>query len=229
METDPPGRTLTRPRRNPLRSRRIGPGCPFDGPASGEFAISTHARSLALVFAASLTSAAALAPDVALAAGGQAFASGRHSSGVGNWHGGGSDWRGDHWGHRGHGRPGVFWGGAGLGLGFGAIGYYGGAWGPYAYAPDGWYDRGYLYDAPTVIVDPGPMTLVEPAGQAVPRVARSPDPIFYPGKGQSAATTESDRRECNRWATTQNGAMADASIFQRATLACMEGRGYTVR
>jgi len=101
--------------------------------------------------------------------------------------------------------------------------------GPYAYAPDGWYDRGYLYDAPTVIVDPGPMTLVEPAGQAVPRVARSPDPIFYPGKGQSAATTESDRRECNRWATTQNGAMADASIFQRATLACMEGRGYTVR
>ena len=25
------------------------------------------------------------------------------------------------------------------------------------------------------------------------------------------------------------GAMADASIFQRATLACMEGRGYTVK
>jgi hypothetical protein len=189
--------------------------------------MTTLARSLALAFAVSLAGAAALAPDVALAAGGQAFASGRHSSGGGNWHGGGG--RGDHWGH---GRPGVFWGGVGLGLGFGAIGYYGGAWGPYGYAPYGWYDVGYLYDAPTVIVDPGPPLLVDPAsraGQAVPQASRSPDPIFYPNKGQSAATAESDRRDCNRWATTQNGAMADASIFQRATLACMEGRGYTVR
>ena len=55
------------------------------------------------------------------------------------------------------------------------------------------------------------------------------EPIFYPRNGQSAEATESDRRECNRWATTQRGAMDDASIFQRATFACMEGRGYTVR
>ncbi len=193
--------------------------------------MTTLARSLALALAASLGGAAALAPDGALAAGGHAFASGRHSPGSGNWHGGGG-WRGDHWGHRGHVRQGVFWGGVGLGLGFGPIGYYGGAWGPYGYAPYGWYDRGYLDDAPTVIVDPGPATLVDPgsrAGHAMPQASRSPDPIFYPNNGQSAATAESDRRDCNRWATTQNGAMADASIFQRATLACMEGRGYTVR
>ena len=55
------------------------------------------------------------------------------------------------------------------------------------------------------------------------------EPIFYPKNGQSAEAAETDRRECNRWATTQRGAMADASIFQRATFACMEGRGYTVR
>lgn len=202
--------------------------------------MTTLARVLALALAASLAGAATLAPDAALAAGGHGLSGGRHSSGGGNWqgggsnfHGGGGGWRGDHWGHRGYGRPGVFWGGVRLGLGFGAIGYYGGAWGPYGYAPYGWYDRGYLYDdAPTVVFDPGTPTLVDPGsrvGQAVPQASHAPDPIFYPDKGQSAATAESDRRDCNRWATTQNGAMADASIFQRATFACMEGRGYTVR
>ena len=196
----------------------------------------TFARSLAL--AASVVGAAALAPGAALAAGG-------HSSG-GGWHGGhggnggnfhdGGNFRGghwDHWRHRGFVRPGVFWGGLGLGLGIGAVGYYGGWWGPYApsYAP--YYYDGYYYDAaPAVIIGPGAATLVDPAAQSdqpVPSSSRSPDPIFYPKNGQSAATIESDRRECNRWATTQNGAMADASIFQRATFACMEGRGYTVR
>jgi hypothetical protein len=63
----------------------------------------------------------------------------------------------------------------------------------------------------------------------VPNVARAADPIFYPRNGQSAAQTETDRQDCNRWATTQAGAMNDASIFQRATFACMDGRGYTAR
>lgn len=123
-------------------------------------------------------------------------------------------------------RPGVFWGGVGFGLGLGAVGYYGSGWGPYGYVPYA-YDS-YYYDAvPPVIVSPGAAGPV--AIQPAPVASRSPDPIFYPNQGQSAATTESDRRDCNRWATTQSGAMADASIFQRATLACMEGRGYTVR
>ncbi len=191
----------------------------------------TLSRSLAL--AACLAGAAALTPDAALAAGGHGFAGGGHSVGGGAWRGGhaGGGWRGDHWGHRGFGRPGVFWGGLGLGLGIGAVGYYGGWWGPYGYAP--YYYDGYYYDAaPAVIVSPGAPMPVDPAtrsGQPVPQTSRSPDPIFYPNKGQSAATTEADRRECNLWATTQSGAMADASIFQRATLACMEGRGYTVK
>jgi hypothetical protein len=194
-----------------------------------------------IAFAAALAGIAALAPLSAVAAGGghgfsgggHSFGGGGHSFGGGGWHGGrsggsfrGGHWGGGHWGHRGFG-PGVFWGGLGLGLGVGAISYYGDGY----YAPYPYYD-GYYDDAP-VIVSPG-YTVVEPAagvrsGQPVPQVARAPDPIYYPRNGQSAATTEFDRRECNRWATAQPGAMADGSIFQRATLACMEGRGYTVR
>lgn len=68
--------------------------------------------------------------------------------------------------------------------------------------------------------------------QSVPPVLppkAPPEPIFYPRGGQSTDQTEVDRRECNRWATTQAGAMTDALVFQRAVAACMEGRGYTVR
>jgi hypothetical protein len=198
------------------------------------------ARSLApsLALAASLAIVAALAPDRAFAANGRMYAGGGRLYSGGSWHSAhGGSWHGDSWRHGGWGRPGVFWGGVGLGLGIGAIGYYGGWWGPYGYAPyygyTPYYYDGYYYEpAPAVIVSPPVSTPVDPAarsGQPVPPSTRAPDPIFYPNKGQSAATTESDRRECNRWATTQNGAMADASIFQRATLACMEGRGYTVK
>jgi hypothetical protein len=174
-----------------------------------------------LVAAAAFAAAAALAPSTVDARGGAG-----HVASAGGWHGGSGHWRGGHWGHRGPWR-GAFWGGVGFGLGFGTIGY----WGPYAYYPayvgPGWGTV--VYDAPLVAA---PVYGVEPTriGQAVPQVAPpAPEPIFYPRNGQSAETTENDRRDCNRWATTQRGAMADATIFQRATLACMEGRGYTVK
>jgi hypothetical protein len=202
------------------------------------------ARSIAIT--ASLVGAVALIPDSAAAAGrgGAGFSGGGRSGGswngghsgggwngrAGGWHGGG--WHGGYWGRGGY-WPYWGWGAVGVGLGIGAIGYYGGYWNGY-YAPYPYYG-GYYSDAPEVIVNPTYST-VEPAGgarsgQPVPQAStsRAPEPIFYPRNGQSAATLESDRRECNRWATTQAGAMADASIFQRATLACMEGRGYTVR
>ncbi len=197
----------------------------------------TFLHSLAV--AAALASAATLVPTAAVAAGhggSHGFSGGGRSFGGSGFHGAplhgrggyyrGGYYRGGGWGHRGYWGPGVFWGGIGLGLGLGAVGYYNGY-----YAPSPYY-RGYYYDAPEMIVDPG-YAVVEPAavrsGQPVPQSARAAEPIFYPKDGQSAATAESDRRDCNRWATTQNGAMADASIFQRATLACMEGRGYTAR
>jgi hypothetical protein len=128
-----------------------------------------------------------------------------------------ADARGRHGGHWG---PGPFWGGVGIGLGVGLASYY--------YRP--WYPGYVVVEPPAYYYEPQPMA--QPVPHAVPRepVARpAPDPIFYPRSGQSAAQTEADRVDCNRWATTQPSAMSDASVFQRATLACMEGRGYVVR
>jgi hypothetical protein len=92
------------------------------------------------------------------------------------------------------------------------------------------------YDEPTVVYTSPPVyypptrVYVAPQPVATPAPApAAPEPIFYPRNGQSAAQTEGDRRACNSWATTQPNAMNDASIFQRATLACMDGRGYTAR
>ena len=119
--------------------------------------------------------------------------------------------------------PGPVWGGFGIGLGIGlGSAYYYGPYGPYGRP----YGPGY------VIVEPAPVYRTEPQpvpAQHEPARAAAPDPIFYPRNGQSPALTEADRVECNRWATTQQGAMTDASVFQRATYACMEGRGYVVR
>ena len=113
--------------------------------------------------------------------------------------------------------------GIGIGIGLPIGGYYAppyygpGYWGPGYWGPNYYYGPRYVV-APPVVVDP-------PA-QALPQ---APEPIFYPKNGQSAAQTETDRQECNRWATSQSNALADAGVFQRATYACMEGRGYTVK
>ena len=117
----------------------------------------------------------------------------------------------------GHGGSGRFWGGVGLGLGLGVGALYLGS--PWYPAP--WYP-GYVVTVPPPLypaVAPAP----EPPAQA------PPEPIVYPRENQSPAQTEADRRACDRWAMTQPSAMADASVFHRATLACLEGRGYTVR
>jgi hypothetical protein len=76
---------------------------------------------------------------------------------------------------------------------------------------------------------PGADSATPAAPPPPPPAPPAPDPIVYPRNGQSAAQTESDRRACNRWATTQPRAVADADVFQRAVEACMDGRGYTSR
>ena len=104
--------------------------------------------------------------------------------------------------HHGHGHWGV-----GIGFGF---------YGPL-------YPYPYPYPAPgyLVVQPPDAMVVAEPA----PR----PGPVFRPRSGQSAAQTEADRQECNRWATTQPAAMQDASVFHATVSACMEQRGYAVQ
>ncbi len=81
-----------------------------------------------------------------------------------------------------------------------------------------------VYEQPVVVVPARP----EPA--AVIAVAPSrPEPVVYPRDGQDVQQTEADRQACDRWATTQPAALADAAVFMRAVEACMDGRGYTMR
>ena len=200
-----------------------------------------------MFFAALVAASLSVAPMLAEARPVGGAGPGYGHGGGGHWnHGGGGHWNhggyGGGWrhggyggwgGYRGYWGPGYFWGGLGVGIGLGALAYstpyygYYGRYGGYNVYP------GYVGGpaiAEYVVVDPAPGDrVVRSAGQPVPAASHAPDPIFYPKSGQAPATIESDRQECNRWATTQAGAMSDASIFQRATYACMEGRGYTVR
>ena len=178
----------------------------------------------------------ALRRSLAVAVGALALACGAAQADPhGGWHGGGGGYHGGyhgggwHEGARWSYRAGWGWGwwdplwpvGVGLGIGL--------ATAPYSY----YYDNpGYVVvnPAPGYYYPPAPVYVNPPAAVPAPAPApRTADPIFYPRNGQSPAQTEADRQDCNRWATTQPNAMNDASIFQRATFACMEGRGYTVR
>ncbi len=187
-------------------------------------------------------------------AAGSAMAQGRggapHGGGGargGAYHGGGhpsGGWSHGGYGHGGYGHGGYYpyWGwGLGVGIGIGYAGAYAGwpysygygwpyysyGWGwPYGLGPyyaDGYWGRPNVYPAPSESQAP-------PApGSATAGAAPPPEPIYYPRNGQSDAQKEIDLRECNRWAATQSAPVADASVFQRAVLACMDGRGYSSR
>lgn len=170
---------------------------------------------------------AVAAGALALACGGAQAAGGWHGGGGGGgWHGGGDGYHGGGGWHGGwHGGGHVVyrggWGwdplwGFGVGLGLATL------------ATPIYYDEPTIvYTSPPVYYPPTRVYVTpEPVVAPSPAVA---DPIFYPRNGQSPAQTEADRRACNSWATTQPNAMNDASIFHRATLACMDGRGYTAR
>lgn len=113
--------------------------------------------------------------------------------------------------------------GVGVSIGYPlGYGYPGGHW-HRPWAP------GYMVVAPPVFygVPPPPAVVVEAPPVAV--APTKPDPVIQPRNGQSAQQTEYDRQQCNRWATTQQAALADAGVFQRAVEACMDGRGYTTK
>ncbi len=51
---------------------------------------------------------------------------------------------------------------------------------------------------------------------------------MYPKNGQSEQQQSIDKRECQQWAAQQAGqGAANAPDYQRALVACVEGRGYS--
>ena len=137
-------------------------------------------------------------------------------------------------GYRGGHGPG--WGAVGIGLGLGVgLGWLAGS--RYTYGPPVYssvivpaYPPGYVYvDPPSVVYREVPAPVYREVPRHEPVAKAPPEPIIYPRNGQSAQQLEADRQDCNRWATTQPSAMADSSVFNRATEACMDARGYTLR
>lgn len=98
---------------------------------------------------------------------------------------------------------------------------------PYYYANGAYYTVAEPGPGYVVVAPPQGAEQAQPAQVSV--TPPKPDPIIYPRNGQSAEQTEADRQACNRWATTQPSAMNDASVFNRAVEACMDGRGYSMR
>jgi hypothetical protein len=128
----------------------------------------------------------------------------------------------------------------GVAVGWGARGYYpyhGWRGYPYGGWRAGWGYPGFVVAAPIVtapLVYGAPVYNAPPpvAAEAPPAVAQAPtrhDPVIYPREGQDAQQTEYDRQKCNRWATTQPSAVADATVFLRAVEACMDAHGYTMK
>ena len=147
-----------------------------------------------------------------------AEAQNRHGGGVGYGHGGGYGHRGGHGHHGGvYWGPGLFLGGLTFGIGLGS----------YHHVQPGY--PGYVLVEPPPFYYPLPLQAMPQPPSAQPAQRGAADPVIYPRNGQSAAQTEADRQECNRWATTLPSAMADASVFNRATAACLDGHGYSVR
>ena len=55
----------------------------------------------------------------------------------------------------------------------------------------------------------------------------------YPKSGQSEQQQATDQQECREWASTEAGAGATTAVtstdFNRAVVACLEGRGYSAK
>jgi len=130
---------------------------------------------------------------------------------------------------------------------------------PYYYADDVYYERadsGYrvveappanevtLEESATLVAAP-PVTVSVPAAASViapvPSYVKPSGPadglFVYPKNGQTESQTTFDRIECVKWAIGQTGfdparPSGDAGTrdnFHRAAIACLEGRGYSVK
>jgi hypothetical protein len=176
--------------------------------------------------------------------GGHGYSTGWHGGSWGGWRG--SAWRGGYW-------HGGFWPRAFYGAGFAwflpilplayATYWYSGI--PYYYANDVYYTWNPTYDG-YVATDPPPVADSSgsadvggpPPGDAVSQQNPGPGPggpvagqiFMYPKNGQTSEQQATDRAECQKWATEQAGQVAqNGSDYNRAMVACVEGRGYSAR
>jgi hypothetical protein len=176
--------------------------------------------------------------------GGHGYSTGWRGGSWGGWRG--SAWRGGYW-------HGGFWPRAFYGAGFSwflpilplayATYWYSGM--PYYYANDVYYTWNPTYDG-YVATDPPPVADSSgsadvggpPPSDAGSQQDPGPGPggpvagqiFMYPKNGQSAEQQATDRTECQRWATEQAGQVAqNGSDYNRAMVACVEGRGYSAR
>ena len=171
--------------------------------------------------------------SLAIAAGALALACGGAQA-AGTWHGGGGYHSGGGYHHGGGYYHGGWYGGGHVvyrgGWGWDPLWGFGVGLGLAALAAPVYYDApAVVYSSPPVYYPPVTTYYAPAPVYTTPAAPAAPEPIFYPRNGQGPEQTEADRRACNSWATTQPNAMNDASVFHRATLACMDGRGYTAR
>jgi hypothetical protein len=157
------------------------------------------------------------------------------------WHGG--FWHGGFWPRAFYG-PGFAWFLPILPLAY-ATYWWGGV--PYYYANDVYYTYDPSYQG-YVATDPPPVSGSDSSGDAsgsavapngAPAGAPTSDPaqqgiagqiFMYPKNGQSVEQQATDKAECQQWATQQAGQVAqNSSDYQRAMVACVEGRGYSAR
>jgi hypothetical protein len=160
------------------------------------------------------------------------------------WRGGG--WRGGSW-YGGYWHGG-FWPRAYYGAGFAwflpilplayATYWYGGL--PYYYANDVYYTYNPDYEG-YVVTDPPPVADLSGSAEgaaSAPSDTGAPDQgpgptgqiFMYPKNGQSPEQQASDKAECQQWASEQAGQVAqNSSDYNRAMVACVEGRGYSAR
>ena len=175
-----------------------------------------------------------------------AYYGGRAGGFYGHGYSTGAYWRGGYW-------RGGFWPRAYYGLGFSwflpvlplayATYWYGGV--PYYYANDVYYTYNPSYEG-YVATDPPPVADSSGAGTDVGGAppaagpAAGPAPgdggamagqiFMYPKNGQSAEQQATDKAQCQQWAAQQAGQVAqNGSDYQRAMVACVEGRGYSAR
>jgi hypothetical protein len=170
-----------------------------------------------------------------------------HYYGYGHGYSTGAYWRGGYW-------HGGYWPRCNYGWGFAwflpvlplayATYWYGSV--PYYYANDVYYTYNPSYDG-YVATDPPPVadSSATGAGAAPDTGAQAPlsapssgaafgpgvGQIFmYPKNGQSPEQQATDKAECQKWASEQAGQVAqNAPDYQRAMVACVEGRGYSAR